>query len=397
MTGQRGHRLCQGWPVGRRVLNDRYELRSLLGRGGTAEVWLGIDRWLGRTVAVKVLHEALRTDVSLAARFEREARTVAALSHPNIVALHDVGADRDVLYLVMEFVEGRSLAGRLAGGPLPVHEAVGIAVEVCSALEAAAQAGVVHRDVTPANIMLTADGRAKVCDFGLARLTGTARGDLSDASQMIGTCTFMAPEQVTGSAVDARTDLYGLGCVLYAMLTGRPPFVGESPIRIAWQHVEEPPEAASAFRDDIPAALDRLVLDLMAKYPADRPSTPGEVRAALQGLTPQPAAPQRVNLRPVALAMAGVAAVGVVAALIGAARPEPPGGQAAPVASPASPPASASAAPASVTPASVTPPSVTPAARRTVTPAAACRPRADQGPGNGRKAGHRGCPPGARD
>jgi serine/threonine protein kinase len=394
MTGQRGHPLCQGCPVGRRVLNDRYELRSLVGRGGTAEVWLGIDRWLGRTVAVKVLHEALRADASLAARFEREARTVAALSHPNIVALHDVGSDRDVLYLVMEFVEGRSLAGRLADGPLPVHEAVGIAAEVCSALEAAAQAGVVHRDVTPANILITADGRAKVCDFGLARLTGTARGDLSDASQMIGTCTFMAPEQVTGSTVDARTDLYGLGCVLYAMLTGRPPFIGESPIRIAWQHVEDSPEAASAFRDGIPADLDRLVLDLMAKYPADRPSTPGEVRAALRGLSPRPAPPRRLNPRPIALAMAGVAVVGVVTALIGAARPERPGRQAAPVTSPASPSISASTAASASA-------SAAPAASRTATPAvtgtsAVCRPRTDPVPGNGRKVGHRACPPGAR-
>ncbi|GIE29625.1 hypothetical protein Ait01nite_026700 [Actinoplanes italicus] len=384
--------------MGPRVLNDRYDLRSPLGRGGTAEVWLGVDRWLGRTVAVKLLHEDLRADPTLATRFEREARTVAGLSHPNIVAVHDVGDDDGVLYLVMEFVEGHSLARRLAGGPMSVTEAVVVAVQVCSALEAAAEAGVVHRDVTPANILLTADGRVKVCDFGLARLSGTARGSLSSPTQMIGTCTFMAPEQVTGGTVDARTDLYGLGCVLYAMLTGMPPFIGDSPMEIAWQHVEDTAPPASARRDGIPADLDRLVTGLLAKYPADRPSTPGEVLTALERLSPRPDSGGRPQLRPVALAFAGVTVVAAVtAALIGAAGPQRPGPQAAPTVSPASPtagPGSPSvSAPASLPAAPVTP-SATPAVEPTVT--AACRTRGNQGAGNGRKAGHRVCPPGAR-
>jgi serine/threonine protein kinase len=400
MTGRHGHRLCQGCAVGPRVLNDRYELRSLLGRGGTAEVWLGLDRWLGRTVAVKLLHEELRADPALATRFEREARTVAGLSHPNIVAVHDVGDDRGVLYLVMEHVEGRSLARRLAESPMTVAETLTVAVQVCSALEAAAEAGVVHRDVTPANILLTADGLVKVCDFGLARLSGTARGSLSNATQMIGTCTFMAPEQVTGSTVDSRTDLYGLGCVLYAMLTGVPPFIGDTPMEIAWRHVEDTAEPASAHRDGIPAELDRLVLDLLAKYPADRPSTPAQVLTILRRLSRQPDGIGRSHLRPIASAVAGATAVAVMtAALIGATRPARPGPHAAPAVSQATPP---SPAPVSLPVPPSASPSASPSVAATVTRTATartpapCRARGDQSAGNGRKVGQRACPPGAR-
>ncbi|MEV6304368.1 serine/threonine-protein kinase [Actinoplanes sp. NPDC051861] len=277
--------------MGQRVLNDRYELRSVLGRGGTAEVWEGFDRRLGRPVAVKVLRPAGVAGSTLPARFEREARIVAALSHPNIVAVHDAGADQDLLYLVMELVEGRSLAHRIAEGPLAVAEAIGIASQVCAALEAATAAGVVHRDLKPANILLTEAGGVKVCDFGLARVTGIAGRDLTHPAQMIGTSTYMAPEQVTGSTVDARTDLYGLGCVLYAMLTGRPPFTGDNAVQIAWHHVERTPAPVSTHRDDVPADLDRLLRSLLAKYPADRPATPDEVRTDLDRLDPAGSAP----------------------------------------------------------------------------------------------------------
>ncbi|MBW6437536.1 protein kinase [Actinoplanes hulinensis] len=287
-----GGELCQGVAMVRYVLNDRYELRSMLGSGGMAAVWQATDRWLGRMVAVKVLHERVLADPTVAGRFEREARMVAGLAHPNIVALHDVGADSGVPYLVMELVSGRSLAALLSAGPLDIAGAVGIAAQVCAALEAASEAGIVHRDIKPANILITDDGRVKVCDFGIARVAGATRSELTGSAQMLGTSTYMAPEQVAGGAVDVRTDLYGLGCVLYAMLTGNPPFTGDSPMRIAWDHVERVPPPASAHRP-VPHELDLLLQAMLAKFPADRPSDPATVRAALENLNlaPEPAPP----------------------------------------------------------------------------------------------------------
>ncbi|BEL04717.1 hypothetical protein Q0Z83_029080 [Actinoplanes sichuanensis] len=248
-------------------------------------------------------------------RFDREARTIAGLTHPNIVAVHDVGADDGVRYLVMELVHGRSLADRLHGGPLEVTEAIRIAIGVCAALEAAAGAGIVHRDVKPANILFDRAGRVKVCDFGIAGLAG------ADSAPMVGTSAYMAPEQVTGSVVDARTDLYGLGCVLYDMLAGRPPYVDGDTEQVAWQHVERTPQAICALRPDVPPALDRLTRTLLAKYPADRPDSPALVRVALERLsTPHRATGRRWH-RPVIITVAAaVALVGVVSS-----SPEPPG------------------------------------------------------------------------
>ncbi|BBH70288.1 hypothetical protein ACTI_69730 [Actinoplanes sp. OR16] len=303
------------------VLGGRYELRRLLGRGGTAEVWRGFDRRLGRTVAVKVLRQGRPV------RFEREARTVAKLAHPSIVAVHDAGSDQGLRYLVMELVDGESLAQRLDGGPLPIAEVVRVGVRVCAALEVAAAAGVVHRDVKPGNILLTGDGEVKVCDFGLARAVGSA-----GSAGMSGTSGYMAPEQVTGDVVDSRTDLYGLGCVLYAMVTGHPPFRGDSP----WEHLEETPVPVPELRDGVPERLDSLIRRLTARYPADRPSTPGEVRAALErvgdGLegTDDAASPQRRSgrrswIRPVLVATGSALAVAVGCVLIMAEGPGGPG------------------------------------------------------------------------
>jgi serine/threonine-protein kinase len=266
------------------MLAGRYELRTVLGRGGTAQVWSAVDRRLGRTVAVKILDLGDAQDRSALARFDREARTAAMLTHPNIVAVHDVGAETGPPFIVMELVAGRSLAERLADGPLDVGAAVDIAMQVCDALAAAHDAGVVHRDVKPANILFTEDGRAKVCDFGIARLLGTGQVDLTASAQAIGTSTYMAPEQLTGEPVDARTDLYALGCVLHTMLTGQPPFTGDSPIQIAMQHLHQNPPAVSDRRPGVPPALDHLVAALLGKRPADRPAGAAEVRSALAGL-----------------------------------------------------------------------------------------------------------------
>ncbi|WP_344407349.1 protein kinase domain-containing protein, partial [Dactylosporangium fulvum] len=248
-----------------RVLDGRYEVGPILGRGGMAEVRRGFDRRLERPVAIKVLHRAGLDDPAMLTRFDREARTVARLAHPNIVAVHDVGTDDGVPYLVMELVEGRSLAEALAGGPLAVREVARVGTQVCDALAAAHAAGVVHRDVKPANILLSATGHVKVCDFGIARLPGAAQVHLTASATALGTTAYMAPEQAASGQVDARADLYALGCVLFEMLTGRPPFTADTPVRVLWQHVHEQPAPVSALRPGVPPELDALVAALLAK------------------------------------------------------------------------------------------------------------------------------------
>jgi hypothetical protein len=246
-----------------------------------AEVWRCDDERLGRSVAVKVLDRAGMTDPSVIARFDREARTVARLIHPNVVTVHDVGIDDGVPYLVMELVEGRSLAELLADGPLDIGQTVQIAREVCDALDVARVAGIVHRDVKPANILITSAGTVKVCDFGIAHGPHGAQVGLTGPATAVGTSEYMAPEQVEGDHVDHRTDLYALGCVLYAMLTGHPPFTGDTPLRVLWRHVNEAPTPVAAIRPAIPFGLGVLVGELLAKNPADRPATAAQVRARL--------------------------------------------------------------------------------------------------------------------
>jgi serine/threonine-protein kinase len=271
----------------------------MLGRGGMADVWLGIDERLGRPVAVKVLDRANQSDRSTAVRFNLEARTVARLAHPNIVAVYDVGTDNDAPYLVMELVEGPSVAQLLQDGPLDIGTAIGIAGQICDALEAAHEAGVVHRDVKPANVLVTAAGRVKVCDFGIARPALAAQVGVTGAAIAVGTSEYMAPEQVTGGPLDHRADLYGLGCLLYAMLTGHPPFSGDTPMRVVWQHLHQVPTRAAAVRPGIPADLDALVGGLLAKDPADRPGTAAEVRRRLASLSSPPATAARTSQHPV--------------------------------------------------------------------------------------------------
>jgi serine/threonine-protein kinase len=256
----------------------------MLGRGGTAAVWAGVDTRLSRPVAVKVVDGAARADPAMVQRLDREARTVARLAHPNIVAVYDVGTEGGVPFLVMELVEGTSLQHRLAHGPMDVREAVGIAAQICDALEAAHDAGVVHRDIKPDNVLLTRTGAVKVCDFGIARLQQASQVHLTGSATVVGTSEYMAPEQATGGPVDARTDLYALGAVLYAMLTGGPPFSGDNPMQVLWQQVHEPPAPVGSHRSGIPADLEALVTRLLAKNPADRPYLAGQVRARLARL-----------------------------------------------------------------------------------------------------------------
>ena len=288
------------------LLGDRYRLEDVLGSGGMATVWRGWDLRLERAVAVKTLDHAGLADPSAAERFDREARTVARLAHPNIVAVYDVGTQDGVGYLVMELIGGVSVASLLEAGPLPVQQAVAIAAQSCDALGAAHAAGVVHRDVKPANIMVTPAGAVKVCDFGIARQLHAAGQTLTAPDSAIGTSDYMAPEQATGDRVDARTDLYALGCVLYAMLTGAPPFTGDSPLAVIYQHLHNAPPPVRSRRADVPVELAALIDRLLAKDPADRPADHRQVLAALGVVdrrpTTGPAGPLTA-VRPVARAV----------------------------------------------------------------------------------------------
>jgi len=347
------------------VICDRYRLLTLLGKGGMAQVWRGFDQRLDREVAVKIVDTSGTPGAS--ERFEREARTAAALTHPNIVGLHDAGSDDGVDYLVMELVEGETLAERIRRGPLPVADIANITGQICDALAAAHAAGIVHRDIKPGNILVTAAGRVKVCDFGIAcapprngndpsttggdpsaarghtrHAAADARGSTShpqnaaadargsaghpqnaaadrhdavadargagadargaasdplgtateppatadveqvtDGAMAVGTAQYMAPEQARGGDATPRTDLYGLGCVIYAMATGHPPFTANEAPRLAWQHLHEVPSRLASRRPDLPSWLDGLVNSLLAKDPARRPKSAGEVRKML--------------------------------------------------------------------------------------------------------------------
>ncbi|WP_158845178.1 protein kinase domain-containing protein [Streptomyces sp. NRRL WC-3742] len=268
-----------------RALNGRYELGEILGVGGMATVWRGVDRVLGRQVAVKVLNGGLADDPRFAERFSREAQHAAMLAHPRIVMVFDSGVDQGTPFIVMELVSGRSLAAVLAQERvLPVERAVGIAAAVCEALAVAHAAGLVHRDIKPGNIMITDDGGVKVVDFGIARAGSS--GNLTQTASVLGTAAYLSPEQATASALDGRTDLYAVGCVLTEMLTGETPFTAETPVAIAFKHVSEHPVPPSVRRPGLPPALDAAVLRLLAKDPDARPADAAAARAELLATVP---------------------------------------------------------------------------------------------------------------
>ena len=264
-------------------LSGRYALQALLGSGGMGEVWRGVDEHLDRPVAVKVLRAHL-ADPELAGRFRREARIAARLQHPGITVVHDVGSDNGQLFIVMELLHGRDLAAMLAEAPagLPIDTVVPLAIQAAEALRAAHAGHVVHRDLKPANLFVLDGGLLKICDFGIAWAVDSTT-HLTATGQAIGTPAYMSPEQCRGQQVDERSDLYSLGCVLYALLTGQPPFAEGQPLAIMLQHLNAAPAAPRTIRPDVPPELDRLVLDLLAKDPAGRPDD-GRVIAALQAL-----------------------------------------------------------------------------------------------------------------
>ncbi|GFJ81633.1 serine/threonine-protein kinase [Phytohabitans houttuyneae] len=272
------------------MVGDRYRLQERLGRGGTATVWRGVDIDTGEPVAVKVLDAALASRPVMVERLRREAEAVARLAHPNIVAARDAGIGHDATYLAMELVDGPTVADLLtSGGPLPVEQAITIAEQVCAALSAAHAAGVIHRDIKPGNLIVDRTGVVKVCDFGIAQLrTRDAQAALTGPSEAVGTCEYMAPEQANGEPIDARTDLYSLGCVLYAMLTGHPPFLEQTAIAVMHQHLHRLPAPVRTVRPDVPAELDELIGRLLAKRARDRPNTATEARARLTAIRTAP-------------------------------------------------------------------------------------------------------------
>ena len=279
---------------GSRILAGRYQVGELIGRGGMAEVHIGHDTRLGRTVAIKILRSDLARDPSFQNRFRREAQAAAALNHPAIVAVYDTGEDvfteptgtiAHVPFIVMEYVEGHTVRDILRDGhAVPIDEAVEITAGVLSALEYSHHAGIVHRDIKPANVMITPTGAVKVMDFGIARAVADSAATMTQTQAVIGTAQYLSPEQARGEQVDARSDLYSTGCLLFELLTGRPPFVGDSPVAVAYQHVREMPPVPSSIAADVPEALDRITLKALAKERDARYSTAAEFRADLEAV-----------------------------------------------------------------------------------------------------------------
>jgi len=264
-----------------RVLSGRYELSHLVARGGMAEVYRARDRMLDRPVAVKILFPELSVDRSFVERFRREAQAAANLSHPNIVPVFDWGEDGGTYYIVMEFVDGRTLSAILRGaGPLHPDRAAEIAADVAGALSYAHRHGVVHRDVKPGNVLITEEGVVKVTDFGIARALNTEES-LTQTGAVMGTATYFSPEQAEGIGVDARSDIYSLGVVLFEMVTGRPPFLGESPVSVASKHVREHPPTPRDINPAVPADLEAVILKCMAKSPEHRYPTGDDLRVDL--------------------------------------------------------------------------------------------------------------------
>jgi serine/threonine-protein kinase len=279
-----------------RLLGGRYELDGVVGRGGMAEVYRARDIRLDRVVAVKTLREDLARDQTFQARFRREAQSAASLNHPSIVAVYDTGEDTlgptPVPYIVMEYVDGRTVRDLLRDDRRLLPErALEITDGVLRALDYSHRNGIVHRDIKPANVMVTRSGEIKVMDFGIARAMSDAQATMTQTAQVIGTAQYLSPEQARGERVDARSDLYSAGCLLYELLTGRPPFTGDSPVAIAYQHVTENPVTPSRIDPEIPPWADAIVLKAMAKDPARRYQTAGEMRADIQrGLSGMPVA-----------------------------------------------------------------------------------------------------------
>src|ERR1700712_4913013 len=293
------------------LFGDRYQVGDTLGFGGMSEVHRGRDLRLGRDVAIKVLRADLARDPSFQARFRREAQNAASLNHPAIVAVYDTGETQGenstVPYIVMEYVDGDTLRDVLKKeGPLPPKRAMEIVADVCAALDFSHRHGIVHRDIKPANVMLNRAGAVKVMDFGIARSVADGQATMTATAAVIGTAQYLSPEQARGEAVDARSDVYATGCVLYELLCGHPPFVGDSPVSVAYQHVREEPRAPSSINHDVPPDVDAIVLKALSKNPINRYQSAQEMRAdALRAVAGRPVLATPVMTEAETMAMQG--------------------------------------------------------------------------------------------
>jgi serine/threonine-protein kinase len=268
-----------------RLLSDRYELGDTLGYGGMSEVHRGMDKRLGRDVAVKVLRADLARDPQFQLRFRREAQNAAALNHPAIVAVYDTGEVQSdfgpLPYIVMEYVDGHTLREIVkTQGPMSQQRVIEVMADVCAALDFSHKHNIIHRDVKPANIMINRAGAVKVMDFGIARALGEGQ-NVTQTAAVIGTAQYLSPEQARGEAVDARSDVYAAGCVLFELLTGEPPFTGDTPVAVAYQHVREDPRSPSELNPSVTPQLDAIVLKALSKNPANRYQSAAEMRADL--------------------------------------------------------------------------------------------------------------------
>ncbi|WP_406073929.1 Stk1 family PASTA domain-containing Ser/Thr kinase [Micromonospora sp. NBC_01638] len=309
-----------------RLLGGRYQVGELLGYGGMAEVHRGRDLRLGRDVAIKMLRTDLARDATFQMRFRREAQNAASLNHPAIVAVYDTGEEtaptgETLPFIVMEFVNGRTLKEVLgAEGRLQPRRALEICADMCAALEFSHRHGIIHRDIKPGNVMLTQTGQVKVMDFGIARALASGATTMTQTSAVIGTAQYLSPEQARGESVDARSDVYAGGCVLFELVCGHPPFVGDSPVSVAYQHVRETPPTPSDINPDVTPAVDAIVLKALSKNPLNRYQSAGEMRADLLRAAagrPVLATPVLREAETVAMAPAGG----------GGGYPAPPGGQ----------------------------------------------------------------------
>jgi serine/threonine-protein kinase len=282
-----------------RILAGRYRVDEVIGHGGMAQVHRGYDLTLGREVAIKILDPELARDTAFRTRFRMEAQAASRMSHPSIVRVFDAGdpsasgpsasgpsdAAGSEPYIVMELVRGTLLKDIIAAGPLSVEDAIRYADGILEALDYSHRAGVVHRDIKPGNVMITEKGTVKVMDFGIARAVSDSSSTVAETTQILGTAAYFSPEQAKGESVDARTDLYSTGVVLYEMLTARQPFRGDSPVAVAYQHVSETPIPPSEVNEDLPRSLDAIVLRALAKDPYQRFPDSSSFRAALHAIT----------------------------------------------------------------------------------------------------------------
>lgn len=282
--------MTDGLTQGTTLLAGRYQVGNLIGRGGMADVHIGVDSRLGRKVAIKLLKPSLASDPAFRIRFRREAQDAAKMAHPTIVRIFDAGEETVVdangvevqaPFIIMEYVDGRPLSELIAGGPLDPDEAMRITEQVLTALEYSHRAGVIHRDIKPANVMVTSSGQVKVMDFGIARAVAESSATIAQTSTIMGTAQYFSPEQARGEAVDARTDLYSTGIMLFEMLTGRAPFVDENPVAVAYQHVNQAVIPPSAVNSKVSPTIDAVVLRSVAKDRFNRFQSAAEFREAV--------------------------------------------------------------------------------------------------------------------